>query len=66
MVRGKSPLTIFFGDKMKLEEILKNAHEVCEKENGRLKNLTIEDLQKIRDEFGKPDKMFGDPVEAMV
>lgn len=49
-----------------MELILKNAHEVCEREDGRLKNLTIKDLIEIRNKYGEPDEIFGDPVEAVV
>ncbi len=49
-----------------MELILKNAHEMCEREDGRLKNLTIKDLIEIRNKYGEPDEMFGDPVEAMI
>lgn len=39
-----------------MELILKKAHEMCEREDGRLKNLTIKDLVEIRNKYGEHEE----------
>ena len=48
-----------------MKSVLKKAHKVCEKEDGKLKNLTMKDLIEIRNKYGEPNEL-GDPVEAIV